>query len=284
MTSSKKMIFDVGMHKGEDTAYYLKKGFRVVAFEADPDLIKFCREKFTNEIKTGDLTIVEGAIIDSVNCKNNVDKIQFYKNNKATVWGTVVPEWADRNEWLGSESEIIEVPIVDFSQCLKKYGVPYYLKIDIEGMDTVCLKALLNFKKKPDYISIESEKVKFNKLKEELDLFVKLGYNQFQTINQANARSFKEPDNSKEGFFLNYQFNAGCSGPFGTDLNPEDWVALNATIDKYKQIFRGYDLLGENSKLNEYYLSMKFIKVLNRFIGYPGWYDTHAKHSSVLTK
>ena len=30
------LIYDVGFHQGEDTAYYLKKGFRVVAFEAHP--------------------------------------------------------------------------------------------------------------------------------------------------------------------------------------------------------------------------------------------------------
>ena len=32
-----ELIMDVGMHRGEDAAYYLAKGFRVVGFEADPD-------------------------------------------------------------------------------------------------------------------------------------------------------------------------------------------------------------------------------------------------------
>ena len=34
----KDLVYDVGMHKGEDTEFYLRKGFRVIAFEADPDL------------------------------------------------------------------------------------------------------------------------------------------------------------------------------------------------------------------------------------------------------
>ena len=34
------MVFDVGMHRGEDTELYLSKGFRVVAFEANPNLVK----------------------------------------------------------------------------------------------------------------------------------------------------------------------------------------------------------------------------------------------------
>ena len=30
------LIFDVGFHKGEDTEFYLKKGFPVVAADANP--------------------------------------------------------------------------------------------------------------------------------------------------------------------------------------------------------------------------------------------------------
>ena len=38
MAKHADLIYDVGFHHGEDTAYYLKKGFRVVAFEAHPRL------------------------------------------------------------------------------------------------------------------------------------------------------------------------------------------------------------------------------------------------------
>ena len=46
----KNLIFDVGMHKGEDTDFYLKKGFNVIGFEADPELIVHCQNRFKNEI------------------------------------------------------------------------------------------------------------------------------------------------------------------------------------------------------------------------------------------
>ena len=38
MTKHADLNDDVGFHQGEDTAFYLKKGFRVVAFEAHPRL------------------------------------------------------------------------------------------------------------------------------------------------------------------------------------------------------------------------------------------------------
>src|SRR5215218_5411176 len=58
------LIYDVGLHKGEDTEFYLRKGFRVVAFEADPDLVRSCRDRLCEFIDRGRLTIVEGAIIE----------------------------------------------------------------------------------------------------------------------------------------------------------------------------------------------------------------------------
>ena len=33
------LIFDIGFHKGEDTLFYLLKGYRVIAVDADPNLI-----------------------------------------------------------------------------------------------------------------------------------------------------------------------------------------------------------------------------------------------------
>jgi hypothetical protein len=52
------LIFDVGMHKGQDTAFYLAKGFRVVAIEANLSLVRWARFRFRREIKRGQLKIL----------------------------------------------------------------------------------------------------------------------------------------------------------------------------------------------------------------------------------
>lgn len=281
MNNNKNLIFDVGMHKGEDTDYYLKKGYKVVAFEADPDLANYCRKRFEAEIKEEKLIIVEGAIVDFIEGENAPDKVQFYKNTKSSVWGTVVSEWADRNKFLGSDSEIIDVKTVNFIECLRKYGIPYYLKIDIEGMDILCLKALLAFDDRPDYISIESEVVNFDKLLTEFDLFTELGYSSFQAINQANSGRFKDNLKNENGGTLNYKFKSGSTGPFGEALDPEKWINVEKSIQQQKKIFKGYKHFGDASKLNHHFIGKKIIKIMNRFAHYPGWYDTHARHSSV---
>ena len=46
---SKKLIFDIGMYDGSDTRYYLNEGFRVLAIEANPVLVKRARELIFQE-------------------------------------------------------------------------------------------------------------------------------------------------------------------------------------------------------------------------------------------
>lgn len=280
MKVDKNLIFDVGMHKGEDTAFYLKKGFNVVAFEADPDLAAACKNRFSDEINSGRLTLVQGAIVDTKKVKDKT--ISFYKNNDQSVWGTVVEKWADRNKKMGATSQIIEVQTIDFGKCLEQYGIPHYLKIDIEGMDTICLEALLPFEEKPNYISIESEKVSFEKLEYEFELFDRLGYNKYQVVNQAEITKQKEPADSKEGKNIGYSFEEGSSGIFGSDFRAP-WITKQKALSKYKWIFKGYKIWGDHSKIRRWFVMRVLRVLLSTLLGsyVPGWYDTHARHSSV---
>ncbi len=115
------LIYDVGMHKGEDTLFYLKKGYNVIAFEANPDLVAECRVKFADEIKNNQLVIIEGAIVDSNLLNSKISSVQFFRNKCRCVWGTVSDKWAQRNEKLGAPSDIIEVQAINFVDCLKTW-------------------------------------------------------------------------------------------------------------------------------------------------------------------
>ena len=121
MKFNKDLIFDLGLHKGEDTEYYLKRGFKVVAVEADEDLVKYNKIRFTKEVKDKRLIILHGAISDT-----NESKIIFYKNKKKSVWGTAVKSWADRNLSLGFESSIEYVNVIKLNNLFEQYGIPYY--------------------------------------------------------------------------------------------------------------------------------------------------------------
>ena len=47
------LIYDIGMNHGEDTAYYLSKGFRVIAIEANPGLTDECAQNSTTRSLPG---------------------------------------------------------------------------------------------------------------------------------------------------------------------------------------------------------------------------------------
>ncbi len=266
------------MHKGEDTDFYIKKGFDVIGFEANPELIKYLKIKFEKEIKNKKLIIIEGAIVD----KNFEDKVIFYKNKKNTVWGTIIKDWADRNAFDNAESEAIEVNSINFKECLAKYGVPYYMKIDIEGMDLFCCETLLQFDKKPNFISIESDKLDYERLCSEIKLLEKLGYDKFKIIQQDGISKQKEKLPSREGKYLNYKFLEGSSGLFGNDL-PGKWLSSYEAENKYQKIFNYYKIFGDNSFLRKFLLTKILLKIFRKITGIPtpGWYDTHAQHSGV---
>jgi FkbM family methyltransferase len=279
-TNRPDLIFDVGMHQGEDTDFYLKKGFRVVAFEANPELAEYCRNRFANALERDRLTIVEGAIVDPAAAPSGT--VAFYKNLQLPIWGTVCADWVERNDSLGTSSVRIEVPVVDFSQALLRYGMPHYLKIDIEGMDVVCLKALTEFDSQPDFISIESNKVEFSRVEEEFRILTSLGYDSFQAVQQATIPRQKEPQPAAEGQFAGYRFEEGASGLFGRDL-PGCWKTYEKILQEYRRIFLLYSLFGDRGRLTRSLPGRVLRRLIQTLAGrqFPGWFDTHAMHSSM---
>src|SRR5258708_6819172 len=58
------LVYDVGMHHGEDTTYYLSKGYSVVAIEAVPEFVESSAQRFQREIERGRLVILNVALAD----------------------------------------------------------------------------------------------------------------------------------------------------------------------------------------------------------------------------
>src|SRR5438046_731303 len=115
------LIFDLGMHLGEDTDFYLTKGYKVVGVEANPDNVKHCKARFESQILQGKLHIISGAIVSN----RNEGFVTFYQNEKSN-WGTVEKDWANRNLRLGKPSVEIKVPIIDTLSLFSQYGTPLY--------------------------------------------------------------------------------------------------------------------------------------------------------------
>jgi FkbM family methyltransferase len=266
----KDLVFDVGAHVGDDSDFYLKLGFRVVAVEANPSLAARLRERFAAEIHSGRYMLVNKAI------GSGHEPITFFVNRKTSVWGTADPSWALRNRRLGAESDEISVPSVPFSDLLQTYGCPYYLKIDIQGADMLCVIALKSAGCKPTHISIASSKTSWRDLLKEFEALEGLGYTKFKVVNQSahQAGSYT----TRNGAQIAYAFEAGASGPFGDNL-AGDWLSRNRAIMKYVPIFMMYKTMGDNTFLDRHASTVRRIPVLEGLMGRVSWYDTHATRS-----
>jgi FkbM family methyltransferase len=258
------LIYDVGAHLGEDTDFYLKKGFKTIAVEANPVLAEGLRERFRPSLSDGSLVVIEAAIAETPG------EINFYLNESNSVWGTIRPAWAERNARFGGPSKIINVKAIRFPEVLSKYGVPYYMKIDIEGADTLCLEGLMETPDRPKFVSVESEKRSWRALVDEFEILNRLGYSRFKIVNQEHVKEQEPPDPAAEGCHVEHRFERGSSGLFGEEL-PGKWLTTRQAIWRYRFIFLRYRLFGDLGKL----------RILLRVPGLrrleAPWYDTHAR-------
>src|SRR6266481_309562 len=172
------LIYDVGMHKGEDTGFYLRKGLQVVAIEANTEFCEECAQKFSAKIDSGQLRIINKAI------SNTVGTIDCFVNEAVSVWGTANLEWVKRNEARGTKSHPVKVEATTMKEVLREFGTPYYMKIDIEGFDFLCLEGLLGMEEKPKYVSVESSATSIRDTFLQLALLDRLGYTKFKIVPQ----------------------------------------------------------------------------------------------------
>ena len=281
------LIYDVGAHKGEDTEFYLKKGFRVVAIEAMPEFCESISNRFSEYVKSGALSVVNLAV------SNSPGDISFYVDDRVSEWGTTNQDWSERNKNFGAGvGRRLTIRAAKLADILKEHGIPRYCKIDIEGNDLEALASLENLSELPQFVSIESDKTSWEKLIEEFKTFEKLGYRKYRIIDQSLVSMQKCPTAPKEGKFVDWQFKNGSSGLFGNEL-PGTWVSSLEAIEIYKSIFRGYAINGDLGlfgggpksmfnmvgKIQEKVFRLKGSKqYLNPAMQFPppGWYDTHA--------
>ncbi len=263
------LVFDVGLHRGQDTAYYLAMGYRVVAFEANPDLVEECRSRFEAAIEAGRLTIVEGAI-----ARPGESRVTFYKPLRTepldlTLMGSTDPRWLRSKVGRAPVAELT-VPAVDFAASVARFGMPVYMKVDIEGADRLCLEALANLGEAPRWLSLEAERRRLGRLRAELDLLEHLGYDSFMAVPQE-VEEAALTTRSRSGDPVQFRFGPRASGPFGDDLTGE-WISRDALERFYRHAFRRRQL----SERLDRRRSGRVLKALSTRFEHR-FYDTHAR-------
>lgn len=274
-----ELIFDIGMNNGDDVAYYLHDGYRVVGVEANPQLAESCGRRFHEHIRKGSLSIVNAGILEQPGT------FTFYQSLENDGWSSF--DSSAKRDHPGDWNEI-SVPCITTANLIAEHGKPFFMKVDIEGADIQTLHSLTP-KQAPKYVSLE-----LNYRDPFLEKLIALGYDAFKFVNgetfrpnpeifehqiawralrklgrklpvvrsairmlPQSIRAKSEYDPPGKHSPNGYDFGTHCSGPFGEEAAGE-WMTgdqakrwLRKTMADYKR--------GGHSVF---------------------WWDVHARHSA----
>jgi FkbM family methyltransferase len=216
------LIFDIGFHTGLDSEFYLRKGFRVVGVEANPELYARGADKYKYYIDSGKLQLLNVGIAETQGTST------FYVNDDNDEWSSFDRELGTRD---GSRFHEVAVPTLPADVLFASYGVPYYVKIDIEGYDRFVVQSVGRLAQKPQYLSVEDSGIQTL-----MDLYC-VGARSFQYLDQIEKWRIVLPNPPLEGSYCEWTFGAMTSGPFGREL-PGEWLGVHEAAHQYTTVIR----------------------------------------------
>jgi FkbM family methyltransferase len=238
----RRLIYDVGMHNGSDSEFYLRKGFDVIAIEANPEYVCRMRQRFEAEIAAGRLIIYDVALTEAPG------DVAFFVHEHDD-WSRIDLSCDDRFS-KGTYREI-RVRGMPFSEIARQHRRPYYAKFDIEGPECMAIGQMFSVGIFPPFLSFEVN----SDTNVILNLVSAHGYHNFQLLPQRDKSQIRLPNPPREGVYYDARFDGYMSGPFGREL-PGPWVSA----EKVRET-----LLAHNRK------------VASEDI-YKEWFDVHARH------
>src|SRR5712691_3085428 len=126
----RSLVFDVGAHVGSYSDLYAELGARVVAVEPNPELARVIRRRLPGvQVETCAVGDIEGVA-------------SFYVGSQLSL-GTLSRRFAGMVEdEYGVKLTPFLVPVTTLPRLFEKYGVPDFLKIDVEGAERQVLSGM----------------------------------------------------------------------------------------------------------------------------------------------
>ncbi|WP_094556919.1 FkbM family methyltransferase [Synechococcus sp. 1G10] len=203
-------IYDLGANDGANLPYYLSRAEKVVAVEANPQLVGHIEEVFALEIASSRLRLIHCALSDSAS-----DGIPFYIHRRDHHISQVDPPPTERLH----EYEITQLESRSIVDIVNDEGFPDFIKIDLEGYDGRVLQQLFQAGIYPPSLSAECHTTMPFSLIELTGL-----YRSYQLMDARYFSVLPVPrlDLSVTGT-RDFSFHEGTAGPFGSDI-PGPWM------------------------------------------------------------
>jgi FkbM family methyltransferase len=102
----RNLIFDLGLHHGYDTEFYLNKGFKVIALEANPLMVERARKNpaIHKAEEEGRLGIVPMAL-----WHESGKPVSFFVNEIKDDWSSIDKSWAEKGSHASLEITVATI-------------------------------------------------------------------------------------------------------------------------------------------------------------------------------
>jgi FkbM family methyltransferase len=158
-----KLVYDVGANKGNKVKAFLKMGFRVIAVEPEKKALSTLYWRFG---RNKNVTIVEKGLSEKE------DTLVIHIAESRSGLNTVSDKWVNtletekENRWHKKHAfqKSYEIEVTTMEHLYAKYGLPYFIKIDVEGHEVNVIKGMHQL---PAFLSFETNLPEFlNETKE----------------------------------------------------------------------------------------------------------------------
>jgi FkbM family methyltransferase len=176
-----ELVFDIGAHVGDRVAAFRRLGALVVAVEPQPALAKTLRWLYGRDPK---VTVEEAAVghqTGSIELNLNIDNPTV-----STASTDFIAAAAHAPGWHGQAwTRRLRVPLTTIDALIVRYGMPAFIKIDVEGFEA---EALAGLGRPVRAMSFEFTLIQPDIARACIERCSSLGYTQFNAVSGESQR------------------------------------------------------------------------------------------------
>jgi FkbM family methyltransferase len=169
------LVLDVGAHVGDRIAVFRRLGARVVAVEPQPALVRILKLLYGRDDAVKIEPSAVGASAGTLELRINVDNPTVSSASAEFLQAAHGSRGWEGQVW----GETIRVPVTTLDALVARYGLPSFIKIDVEGFEAQALSGLTCA---PRALSFEFTTIQREVAADCIARCVALGYRRFNAM------------------------------------------------------------------------------------------------------